>query len=85
VTPDLKSEKSPENRRVEWVADWYADNYYYVSPDSDPPGPANGPYRVLRGGGWYAAWEHLRAAFRFYSEPAGRYDGVGFRCAASAP
>jgi formylglycine-generating enzyme required for sulfatase activity len=67
----------------EWVADWYADNYYYVSPDSDPPGPASGSYRGLRGGGWYAAWENVRAAFRFYSEPAGRYDGVGFRCAAA--
>ncbi len=35
----------------EWVADWYSDTYYQTSPfPSNPPGPAAGQFRVLRGG-----------------------------------
>ena len=37
----------------EWCADWYDRNYYASSPGDDPPGPASGGYRVLRGGSWY--------------------------------
>ena len=37
----------------EWVADWYGSTYYASSPPSNPPGPASGSYRVLRGGSWY--------------------------------
>ena len=36
----------------EWVNDWYQSDYYSVSPNSNPPGPATGTYRVLRGGAW---------------------------------
>jgi formylglycine-generating enzyme required for sulfatase activity len=36
----------------EWVADWYDAAYYAGSPRSNPTGPADGEYRVLRGGCW---------------------------------
>ena len=36
----------------EWTADWYDPEYYTKSPEKDPPGPANGQYKVLRGGGY---------------------------------
>ena len=36
----------------EWVADWYGETYYPSSPYSNPPGPASGSHRVLRGGSW---------------------------------
>ena len=36
----------------EWCADWYGEGYYGDSPDTDPQGPANGEYRVFRGGSW---------------------------------
>ena len=36
----------------EWIADWYSDTYYLDAPLTDPPGPATGEYRVLRGGSW---------------------------------
>ena len=38
----------------EWVNDWYDGSYYSSSPGSNPPGPATGSYRVLRGGDWSA-------------------------------
>ena len=36
----------------EWCAGWYGEDYYRLSPANDPPGPASGIYRVLRGGCW---------------------------------
>jgi hypothetical protein len=36
----------------EWTADWYDPEYYTKSPEKDPSGPANGQYKVLRGGGY---------------------------------
>jgi len=32
----------------EWMRDWYDPNYYKVSPESDPTGPASGREKVLR-------------------------------------
>jgi len=67
----------------EWVNDWYQSDYYSVSPSSDPPGPASGNYRVLRGGSWYASWYYVRAANRHIHYPDDSSDNIGFRCAAS--
>jgi formylglycine-generating enzyme required for sulfatase activity len=68
----------------EWVNDWYQSNYYSVSPSSNPPGPASGSYRVLRGGSWYSHWDGIRAANRDDTYPGGRLGYcLGFRCAAS--
>ena len=36
----------------EWVQDWYGEDYYSHSPESDPKGPGSGEYRVSRGGSW---------------------------------
>lgn len=38
------------NNAKEWVNDWYAKNYYKVSPKLDPQGPDSGEYKVARGG-----------------------------------
>ena len=55
----------------EWVNDWYDENYYSHSPASNPPGPATGDTRVLRGGSW--ALRRLRHARRLPQlEPPGR-------------
>ena len=35
---------------AEWCRDWYAADYYSVSPESNPPGPTSGEQRVVRGG-----------------------------------
>jgi formylglycine-generating enzyme required for sulfatase activity len=67
----------------EWVNDWWADNYYSISPPSNPPGPTTGAYRVLRGGGWNVSAHNLRVAYRDNGYPTNQYNTVGFRCADS--
>jgi formylglycine-generating enzyme required for sulfatase activity len=68
----------------EWVNDWYNSSYYSSSPGSNPPGPATGTYRVLRGGDWYIYLVlNLRAAYRYYNSPTHVYSTIGFRCVAA--
>jgi len=64
----------------EWVADYYAYDYYRRSPAKDPTGPEQGQRRVLRGGNWGYPTE-LRATFRAYEKPGFSSMHVGFRCA----
>ena len=66
----------------EWVADWYAPDYYAWSPRDDPRGPRSGTERVRRGGGWANAFlPPLRISYRAHAKPEERNIYVGFRCA----
>jgi formylglycine-generating enzyme required for sulfatase activity len=67
----------------EWVADWYAADYYAQSPAQNPIGPQSGTQRVVRGGAWSSDKVFLRTASRlsFYPDLSA-YD-IGFRCAES--
>ena len=66
----------------EWVADWYDRNYYETAPDRNPPGPAQGLYRVLRGGSWFDQPPlFLTCSYRSWARQAERSPTVGFRCA----
>jgi len=38
------------NTQGEWVSDWYAPDYYSVSPARNPRGPTEGEDKVLKGG-----------------------------------
>jgi formylglycine-generating enzyme required for sulfatase activity len=38
---------------MEWCQDWYDKKYYKNSPVTDPMGPTDGKYRVVRGGTCY--------------------------------
>ncbi len=67
----------------EWVNDWWADNYYSISPPSNPPGPTMGTSRVLRGGGWPHSAHGLRGAYRNYAYPYDQHSKLGIRCAAA--
>lgn len=71
----------------EWVADWYDEGTYAVSPAADPRGPALGRLRVVRGGSWYSDPGSLRISRRGGDDPVQRPhgDGVGFRCARDVP
>ncbi len=70
---------------VEWVADRYARNYYQACVDGniivDPPGPAIGADRVLRGGSWRDDEDNLRVSSRFSADPSDYANDIGFRCA----
>jgi formylglycine-generating enzyme required for sulfatase activity len=65
----------------EWCADWYSEDYYQHSPDSDPQGPDSGTLRVLRGGSWFAGGAGCRSAVRHALPPGEREDDCGFRVA----
>jgi formylglycine-generating enzyme required for sulfatase activity len=65
----------------EWCEDWFSEGYYAQSPESDPPGPAEGSNRVLRGGSWDDGAEFCRSAVRSWIVPRFRYDFLGFRVA----
>src|SRR5439155_11124012 len=55
---------------AEWVNDWYAQNYYSISPDKNPEGPAKRMYRVVRGNAWNGEDErHLAVNYRNFAEP----------------
>jgi formylglycine-generating enzyme required for sulfatase activity len=69
---------------AEWCQDWFAENYYAQSPGCDPPGPATGTSRVVRGGNWSSAPASCRSAARDRYRPVNRYDVVGFRIVVSA-
>lgn len=71
----------------EWYQDWYDPDYYSQSPASDPQGPPNGSYRVLRGGGWgnLNGSNYYRCACRYGgypdNDPFNSHAEVGFRLA----
>jgi formylglycine-generating enzyme required for sulfatase activity len=66
----------------EWVADWYDQNYYSVSPDKNPQGPETGLYRVIRGGGWSDNDDRILALhYRNFTNQTLPSSTVGFRCA----
>jgi len=69
----------------EWVADYYDEGYYEVSPVKNPLGPdVDTGRRVLRGTSWIQGYrEEGRAASRFFAAPDTRNFDIGFRCAQS--
>jgi len=69
---------------AEWVNDWFGIDYYMTMPDRNPPGPATGRYKVVRGGSWKSTPALLRTATRSGASPDQRSATIGFRCARSA-
>lgn len=68
----------------EWVNDWFSGNYYASSPSTNPPGPATGLSRVLRGGSWTDDSRYLRSSRRDNAAPGDpSYLVYGFRVARS--
>jgi formylglycine-generating enzyme required for sulfatase activity len=66
---------------LEWVSDWYNENYYITSPGKNPKGPDSGKYRVMRAGSWSDLAAYLSVSHRFIIDPANQYYSKGFRCA----
>ncbi|MBF0349592.1 MAG: SUMF1/EgtB/PvdO family nonheme iron enzyme [SAR324 cluster bacterium] len=63
----------------EWVYDWYSP--YSSGRVTNPQGPSDGKYRVLRGGSWKSPAFHLRSSMRGDDSPINTSPDVGFRCA----
>jgi formylglycine-generating enzyme required for sulfatase activity len=65
---------------LEWVNDWYGENYYQNSPAQDPTGATSGNGRVLRGGSWFYNPGGVRVSYRYGYYPGLRFNSSGFRC-----
>lgn len=65
----------------EWTADRYSPSYYESSPPKDPPGPEEGDYRVVRGGGFRHDPVSMRCANRGSARPATASEVITFRVA----
>jgi len=63
----------------EWCQDWWAVDYYAVSPLDDPTGAAGGSFRLLRGGSWYDVASGCRASYRRWHTPGDRREDRGSR------
>lgn len=63
----------------ELCGDWYGENYYQVSPETDPTGPSSGFLRVLRGGSEGSEAGHVCCAYRGGDSLFVDYRIAGFR------
>ena len=61
----------------EWCWDYYG--AYPSWPETDYAGPANGLYRIHRGGNFDVDANHCRSAYRGSSHPDYRHPTIGFR------
>ena len=67
----------------EWVNDYYAENYYSISPGRNPKGPLSGQSRVVRGGAWNKETNEIYTYDRVrWGETYNTWD-IGIRCASS--
>jgi formylglycine-generating enzyme required for sulfatase activity len=69
----------------EWVADWYAEDYYQHSPTRNPTGPVSGERKVARGGAWFVPAPVARTAMRRNYDANYWGDNIGLRCALTPP
>lgn len=63
----------------QWCNDWYDKDYYSKSPEVDPPGPAEGVVKVLRGAGWNDDPMYGTSTFRNRNTTGGGSNDQGFR------
>ncbi|MFZ1041457.1 MAG: SUMF1/EgtB/PvdO family nonheme iron enzyme [Anaerolineales bacterium] len=70
-----------EGNAFEWVADWYAADYYDASPSNDPLGPENGDQRVVRSAAFDTDAYLLDSARRSAADPSSHTNELSFRCA----
>jgi formylglycine-generating enzyme len=63
----------------EWCSDWFQRDYYAVSTEHNPQGPASGERRASRGGSWRHHIKVSRCAARSSIPPQFQYADYGFR------
>jgi serine/threonine-protein kinase len=68
------------------VAEWVSDGFdRTLSGGTDPKGASGAPLKVLRGGSFFDAEDHLRGSYRSFAAPVMAHATIGFRCAMDAP
>ncbi|MGB5685345.1 MAG: formylglycine-generating enzyme family protein [Candidatus Electrothrix sp.] len=65
----------------EWCQDHWQEDLFSEEPQVDPQGPANGEFRVVRGGSWFLGGRGVRSAVRGKFTPHFRNSRIGFRIA----
>lgn len=65
----------------EWVNDWYDLDYYSVSPYANPPGPATGTRKVVRGADFWSSYLGATTYGRDLMLPTSDRNSTGLRCA----
>ncbi len=65
----------------EWIADWYAEDYYLVMPYANPIGAETGTERSLRSGSYSEDKIEIAVTNRLRHEPQSAGLSRGFRCA----
>jgi formylglycine-generating enzyme required for sulfatase activity len=95
----FRQDKSPygvfdlAGNAMEWVSDWYGDDYYHHAPARNPAGPQMDAYRmgpdragfrVIRGASWNDSIKRAMTMVRFRAYPEYRDVTIGFRCATDA-
>jgi len=63
----------------EWCSDWFAPDYYALSPDRNPRGPEQGQRKASRGGSWRHHIKISRCSTRSSIPPEFQYADYGFR------
>lgn len=66
---------------MEWVSDWYHHRYYEEATDTNPLGPLEGDFKVIRGGSWLSAADEVAVTARTSFDPMVARANLGFRCA----
>jgi len=65
---------------LEWVMDWYDENYYKNSAEINPTGPQAGQNKVLRGGWLGSLMEGCNSLDRAFEDPYGYWAGIRLVC-----
>jgi formylglycine-generating enzyme len=68
----------------EWCSDWFAADYYAISPDRNPCGPEVGNRKASRGGSWRHHVKISRCSARSSIPPEFKYADYGFRVVRNA-
>ena len=69
----------------EWVADWYAADYYANSPGENPQGPESGTTRSVRSSSYASDADQISITNRTTEDPQNHRPDIGFRCVVEDP
>ena len=70
---------------MEWVGDWYDFRAYRTITETNPRGPVDGEFKVIRGGSWYTPPGKFGIVMRYNLDPTVSQSTLGFRCAMLPP